>query len=64
MLGRAGQPAIPTTAGTLAFYLAALAAMQPPSVPPIQHEIAHIPCTVLGPSCARSCRQTDGWHYG
>eukprot|EP00959_Pyramimonas_sp_CCMP1952_P193530 4047279-Pyramimonas_sp.AAC.1 len=85
--------------------------MQPPSVPPIQHEVRetalerqtrirpsatprvisdgdlnrcaicldkvwrlqrgleasawpHIPCAVLGPSCARSCGQTVGWHYG
>eukprot|EP00959_Pyramimonas_sp_CCMP1952_P311310 6515181-Pyramimonas_sp.AAC.1 len=40
MLGRAGQPAAPTTAGTPAFNLAALAAMQLPSVPPIRHEVA------------------------
>eukprot|EP00959_Pyramimonas_sp_CCMP1952_P022041 463290-Pyramimonas_sp.AAC.1 len=31
VVGRAGQPAIPTAAGTRAFNLAALAAMQPPS---------------------------------
>eukprot|EP00959_Pyramimonas_sp_CCMP1952_P166141 3472341-Pyramimonas_sp.AAC.1 len=39
MLGRAGQPATPTTAGTSAYNLAALSAMQPSSVPPIQYEI-------------------------
>eukprot|EP00959_Pyramimonas_sp_CCMP1952_P452229 9466209-Pyramimonas_sp.AAC.1 len=39
MLGRAGQPATPITAGTPAFNLAARAAMQPPSVPPIQYEV-------------------------
>eukprot|EP00959_Pyramimonas_sp_CCMP1952_P003432 71911-Pyramimonas_sp.AAC.1 len=39
MLGRAGQPATPITAGAPAFNLAALAAMQPPAVPPIQYEV-------------------------
>eukprot|EP00959_Pyramimonas_sp_CCMP1952_P270275 5649909-Pyramimonas_sp.AAC.1 len=39
VLGRAGQPATPTTAGTPVFNLAALAAMQPPSVPPLQYEV-------------------------
>eukprot|EP00959_Pyramimonas_sp_CCMP1952_P260955 5456240-Pyramimonas_sp.AAC.1 len=39
MLGRAGQPATPTTAGAPAFNPAALAAMQPPSVTPIQYEV-------------------------
>eukprot|EP00959_Pyramimonas_sp_CCMP1952_P197765 4135860-Pyramimonas_sp.AAC.1 len=39
MLGRAGQPDIPTTAGALALNWAALAAMQPPSVPPIQYDV-------------------------
>eukprot|EP00959_Pyramimonas_sp_CCMP1952_P149731 3132798-Pyramimonas_sp.AAC.1 len=38
-LGRAGQPATPITAGAPAFNPAALAAMQPPSAPPIQHEV-------------------------
>eukprot|EP00959_Pyramimonas_sp_CCMP1952_P041708 872249-Pyramimonas_sp.AAC.1 len=37
-LGRAGQAATPTTAGTPVFNPAALAAMQPPSAPPIQYE--------------------------
>eukprot|EP00959_Pyramimonas_sp_CCMP1952_P453189 9467830-Pyramimonas_sp.AAC.1 len=39
LLGRAGQPTIPITAGKPAFPLAALAAMQPPSVPPTQYEV-------------------------
>eukprot|EP00959_Pyramimonas_sp_CCMP1952_P026135 548481-Pyramimonas_sp.AAC.1 len=39
VLGRAGQPATPIAAGTLAINLAALAAMQPSSVPPIQYEV-------------------------
>eukprot|EP00959_Pyramimonas_sp_CCMP1952_P142910 2991666-Pyramimonas_sp.AAC.1 len=39
MLGRAGQPATPTTAGTPAYNPATLAAMQPPSAPPIHYEI-------------------------
>eukprot|EP00959_Pyramimonas_sp_CCMP1952_P150443 3148559-Pyramimonas_sp.AAC.1 len=39
VLGRAGQPAAPITAGAPVFNPAALAAMQPPSVPPIQHDI-------------------------
>eukprot|EP00959_Pyramimonas_sp_CCMP1952_P433791 9083893-Pyramimonas_sp.AAC.1 len=38
-LGRAGQPATPIIAGAPAFNLAALAAMQPSSVPPIQYEV-------------------------
>eukprot|EP00959_Pyramimonas_sp_CCMP1952_P345970 7245845-Pyramimonas_sp.AAC.1 len=39
MLGRAGQSATPIAAGAPAFNLAALASMQPPSVPPIQYEV-------------------------
>eukprot|EP00959_Pyramimonas_sp_CCMP1952_P153268 3206077-Pyramimonas_sp.AAC.1 len=39
MLGRAGQPATPATAGAPAYNPAALAAMQLPSVAPIQYEI-------------------------
>eukprot|EP00959_Pyramimonas_sp_CCMP1952_P270842 5662203-Pyramimonas_sp.AAC.1 len=39
MLGRAGQPATLIAAGTPAFNLAALAAVQPPLVPPIQYEV-------------------------
>eukprot|EP00959_Pyramimonas_sp_CCMP1952_P168528 3521555-Pyramimonas_sp.AAC.1 len=37
--GRAGQPATPISAGAPVFNLAALAAMQPPSFPPIQYEV-------------------------
>eukprot|EP00959_Pyramimonas_sp_CCMP1952_P262040 5479660-Pyramimonas_sp.AAC.1 len=39
MLGRAGQPATPTTSGAPAYNPAALSAMPPPSAPPIQYEI-------------------------
>eukprot|EP00959_Pyramimonas_sp_CCMP1952_P099450 2079012-Pyramimonas_sp.AAC.1 len=45
VLGRAGQPATPIAAGAPAFNPAALAAMQPPSVLPIQHEVGE---TTLG----------------
>eukprot|EP00959_Pyramimonas_sp_CCMP1952_P118405 2475924-Pyramimonas_sp.AAC.1 len=38
-LGRAGQPATLTTAGTPVFNPATLAAMRPPSVPPFQQEV-------------------------
>eukprot|EP00959_Pyramimonas_sp_CCMP1952_P271718 5681046-Pyramimonas_sp.AAC.1 len=39
MLGRAGQPATPTTAGAPALKRATLAAMQLPSVQPIRYEV-------------------------
>eukprot|EP00959_Pyramimonas_sp_CCMP1952_P417364 8744314-Pyramimonas_sp.AAC.1 len=42
MLGRAGQPATPTTAGAPAFNPAAVAAMAIPSVPPIRYEVGEI----------------------
>eukprot|EP00959_Pyramimonas_sp_CCMP1952_P091923 1924149-Pyramimonas_sp.AAC.1 len=39
VLGRAGQLATSTIAGTPAYRPAALSAMQPSSAPPIQHEL-------------------------
>eukprot|EP00959_Pyramimonas_sp_CCMP1952_P128388 2684547-Pyramimonas_sp.AAC.1 len=39
MLGRAGQLATPTAAGTPAYNRAAFSAVQLPSVPPIQYDI-------------------------
>eukprot|EP00959_Pyramimonas_sp_CCMP1952_P236902 4950840-Pyramimonas_sp.AAC.2 len=44
-MGWRGAPATPIAAGAPAFNRAALAAMQPPAVPPVQYEVGE---TTLG----------------
>eukprot|EP00959_Pyramimonas_sp_CCMP1952_P128169 2680496-Pyramimonas_sp.AAC.1 len=56
MLGRAEQPAIPITAGTPAFNPAALAAMEPPSAPPIQYEVGRLGALLRGLAPAKAAR--------